>query len=469
MFWIVVAALILTTLLALLWPLLRRGNAADGEAREALALYRQQLRDLERDRERGLLLEAEAQEAKIEIERRILAAADTDQKSVPVKRAWRLAAMALIFAAPAFALALYAVLGSPELAQAPNAPAAVDRAASAADRAPLLARMAELRQRLEEEPDDLARWAELGRLAVQAEEYGAAAEYYGNALALAPDNAPLLASQALALIQAEDGLVTPQAAAGLQKALDREPKLPAPRYYLALARAQAGDLPGALAGWLALAKDTPKDAPWAGALEARLAETAQALGVDLEERLKELHASVDIPAGNGAAAGPQAAAAEEIEAIAQLDPEERAARVQSMVDRLAQRLEKHPDDFAGFMMLGRSRAALGDSARAVDAFARAVEIDPKSAEARAQYAIALLSSSADRPTSAEKAVQHLRQALDNDPDHAEALLFLGRIEAMRGNKDAALRHWRRLLIGLDPDSQDYAELKGQIAILEEKR
>ena len=69
---LLLAALTFAALLPVLRPLLRGGTAGPGREAYDQAVYRDQLRELERDIERGLLTEAEAVSARLEIQRRLL-------------------------------------------------------------------------------------------------------------------------------------------------------------------------------------------------------------------------------------------------------------------------------------------------------------------------------------------------------------------------------------------------------------
>ena len=104
--WFILSLMTAAAIFAVLWPLSRRGSApAQGQD---IAVYRDQLDEVERDRKSGLIGDAEAKAAKLEISRRLLAAADQAEpkkanpraKSQPSSDApaalWRRRAAALI-------------------------------------------------------------------------------------------------------------------------------------------------------------------------------------------------------------------------------------------------------------------------------------------------------------------------------------------------------------------------------------
>src|SRR6187431_2060552 len=113
MLWLVMALMTAAAIFAVLWPLSRRAPLRTGSD---VAVYRDQLEEIERDRSAGLIGEREAEAARVEVSRRLLAAADVavsaPQESSGRRRAVALAALLLL---PVGAGALYLTLGSPDL------------------------------------------------------------------------------------------------------------------------------------------------------------------------------------------------------------------------------------------------------------------------------------------------------------------------------------------------------------------
>src|SRR3984957_14396413 len=125
MVWLVLAGMAACAVLAALWPLLRpsRNATADPAANEA-AFYKAQLEEIRSDVERGLLpvVGDEAEGARAEAARRLIAAAAEPSEALPPARRTRLAAAALIAVGlPAIAFPLYARLGPPMLPDEPLA------------------------------------------------------------------------------------------------------------------------------------------------------------------------------------------------------------------------------------------------------------------------------------------------------------------------------------------------------------
>src|SRR3954463_703312 len=86
MLWLVLALMTAAAIFAVLWPLSRRGALRGGSD---VAVYRDQLDEIERDRVAGLIGEREAEAARIEVSRRLIAAADADAPAPPPDGATR--------------------------------------------------------------------------------------------------------------------------------------------------------------------------------------------------------------------------------------------------------------------------------------------------------------------------------------------------------------------------------------------
>ena len=126
-FWLIASAMTLSVLGLLLWPLLRRTTAmATGERENRLAVYRQQFAELEQDRENGVLNDELFQQARHELERRLLdetGIADTAPKAARWQLSSRLVATVLAIIIPTASVALYWKLGNPLAMTHPSASA----------------------------------------------------------------------------------------------------------------------------------------------------------------------------------------------------------------------------------------------------------------------------------------------------------------------------------------------------------
>jgi len=353
----------------LLVPLLshRRGPAARDDY--TLAVYRDQLAEIERDLSRGLLSAEETEAARAEIGRRILALkpADADPGSgaipgrpTPVGHAGNLTAATLaILLLPIAAWALYWQLGSPALPDQPFAergsagtrPVAHD-GAHLGDMKDALTRLA---AHLKDHPEDLTGWLLLARTEAGLGHYREAAEAYRHAVDLSGHRADISGDWGEALVLAAGGNVTPAARQAFEAGLNDKEAAPRSRYYLALAQMQQGDVKGALKAWGDLAADSPAGADWLALVHQRIAQAQSALKA---------------PGGRTQPAGAAATDA------ATVSPPERQAMINAMVESLAARLAQQPDDVEGWARLGRSYMVLGRPDKAHDAYARALKLKP---------------------------------------------------------------------------------------------
>jgi cytochrome c-type biogenesis protein CcmH len=371
------------TLAVLLLPLLARQRRAAGREAYNLAVYRDQLAELERDLERGQLDGEQAEAARAEIGRRILALG-LDEANVGTGARHVAAAVAAVLLLPVAALLLYARLGSPTL---PDQPFAERRGAAArpmADKAAHLdmqEALAKLRAHLQKHPDDLTGQLLLARSELGLGRYKEAAEAYGRAAEMSGHRPNISADWGEAQVLAAGGAVTLPARGAFTAALKDPENAPRARYYLALAQLQQGDPKAALQAWVDLEADSPTGAEWLPLLRQRIAEAAGALGIDpatLKTSGAAARADVAAKAQSSApspAPSPSAVAAA-AQASAGASPEEREAMINAMVERLAARLEQQPDDVEGWSRLGRSYMVLHRPDKAREAYARALRLRP---------------------------------------------------------------------------------------------
>ena len=371
--WIALGLMAILAVALLLPPLLRRPpeRPAAGAREHDLAVYRDQLAEVERDLERGTLDVQQAAAARTEIERRLLRARAREEKAGPGPRRAPLALAAVVAViVPAGALLLYLTLGAPGLPDLPLAARQEAEARRRADAAEFARLTEQLAAKMEQNPGDARGWIMLGRSYRLLGRYGDSADAFRRAVAAAggTEAAPpeLLADLGEALVFEAGGTVTPAAQEMFGRAAADPGQIKA-RHYLATARAQAGDLRGALALWRGVEADSPPEAPWLEPLRQQIRQVAEQIGV-APEAVPPEHAAGSI------AAVPGAPSREAAEAAARMSPEEREAFIRSMVDRLAARLRDNPDDAEGWARLGRAYQVLGDAAEAQAAFGKAAEL-----------------------------------------------------------------------------------------------
>jgi cytochrome c-type biogenesis protein CcmH len=269
MVWFVLAGMAACVVLAALWPLLRppRNATADPAANEA-AFYKAQLEEIRRDVERGLLPQGEAESARAEAARRLIASASEPAQAPPPARRTRLAAAMLIAVGlPVIAFALYARLGQPMLPDEPLA----SRKVAPQSNGEIEAAVAAVEARLAAKPDDGKGWAVIAPVYMRLERYAEAVHAYAEALRILGEDPLRRAAYGEALVAAAGGVVTDEARQAFDRALAEKPGQPQARYYVALAAEQDGKKTDAIRDYESLAADSPPDAPWVAMVNARLA------------------------------------------------------------------------------------------------------------------------------------------------------------------------------------------------------
>lgn len=475
LFWIIAAALTTLTVGFLVRPLMRgHAGSAAGRAGHDLAVYRDQLQEVDKDLARGLVDERQAEAARAEIGRRMLAAdAATRDRDRPAAGApARRLAMVLAVAVPLAALGLYIPTGQPEL---PGQPIAARERTADRPPAEVLQALDRLGRHLEANPEDLQGWLLLGQVYDRMGRFSESAEALRRALAISQGDPGVAASFAEARVKADQGVVGEEARRTFEAVLEHDPDDPRARYYLALARAQAGDFEDALERWSDLVRTSPADAPWLAVVSQRIAEMAGQLGRDVASVMPQPLPPAGPPSDHppvagvppSAEPGPQRGPTrEQMEQAADMTPEQRREMIRGMVASLAQRLEREPGDVDGWMRLGRAYQVLGEAGQAADAYARAAEAAPDRPEVLGAYAEALIDAAPgeELPT---PALDALRKVVELRPDDATALYFLGLDAARAGRSGEAAGLWERLLVQLDPAAPEHADLSARIEQLKQ--
>ncbi len=272
LFWIIAGVLTLAAAVVLAAPLFDTRKFKSEDA-FALEVYRDQLGELTRDEQRGLLTPEQARAAQIEIERRILAL-DEGKKFQPARPPSHHLTLAMAVILPLAGFGLYLMLGSPHL----PSQSAMERLAE--ERTRTSPEVQALEAKVEQSPSDAQSWIDLGRAYVDVERAKDAKDAFAKAMALGRKEPDLLRQFAHAAIVAEGGRVTTDAQAALQRVLSADPGDPTSRFFLALAKAQNQDVEGALADWLTLERQLPPEAPLRQLLAENIDKAARQLGKD---------------------------------------------------------------------------------------------------------------------------------------------------------------------------------------------
>ena len=273
--WIAMGALMALVLALLLRPLLRLSRSETAEP-AALAIYRDQLAEVEREAARGEVSAAEAETARRAIARRLLAVApEMAAKSAPPRRTVSLALLVLL---PASALALYLSLGQPELPAQPLSSRGEELAQAAALKAELSAAAAAVQAT----PNDPAAWRRLGIALVLAGERDAAIDAIQTALGLAGGLGPQWESETWAMvagaIMQRRGETPPMARQALARALELDPDNLLALYLTGIVLREDGRLKDALELWRYVDRAGGPDLVFRALLEAAIRDAEAALG-----------------------------------------------------------------------------------------------------------------------------------------------------------------------------------------------
>ncbi|MGH6981890.1 MAG: c-type cytochrome biogenesis protein CcmI [Stellaceae bacterium] len=257
---VVLLAALAVLVLGFVFVPLARGRAAGGRDRNlfARAVYRDQLAELTRDRERGLVDSGEEEAARREIERRLLATSDIASDTMATPRPMLAALLGLFVLA--IAAGLYIALGSPGDPDQPYAGRAAERAV-ASHRMPtdLNKAVADLEAKLKAKPDNLDGWILLGRTEAARRNWHKSADAMKHAVALAPTREDLVTAYGEIQVTADGGLVTPEARDAFAKALALDAKNARALWYLGLEAVQQRKVGMAQDYWRKLLAVLPAD------------------------------------------------------------------------------------------------------------------------------------------------------------------------------------------------------------------
>src|SRR5947207_5125105 len=266
--WLLFTLMTATVILVVLWPL-SGGRVAQASGTD-LAVYQDQIAEIARDRAAGLIGEGEAEAARVEISRRLLAAADrASADPAGMSLAWRgrLVAITALFALPIGAGGLYLALDSPGL---PDQPLAAKSDAPPEQRS-IEALVSQVERHLEQSPQDGRGWELIAPVYLRLGRFEGAVKARTNAVRLLGDSADREADLGEALAAAANGIVTVEAKKAFDRAIALDPENLKGRYYAGLASEQDGKPRDAAGIWRELLAQAPAGAPWAEVVRQSLA------------------------------------------------------------------------------------------------------------------------------------------------------------------------------------------------------
>ncbi|RUS60620.1 c-type cytochrome biogenesis protein CcmI [Pseudorhodobacter sp. E13] len=378
-FWAAAAAIALVVAVILIKALRRKPAEAAQSAVFDSQVYRDQLREIERDQARGVIAEDEAQRLRSEVARRLLAAdraeAVPEVSAVGPQSAVVIGVVAVVLAA---GFGGYAYLGQPGYGDLPlQARITVaeerraDRPAQAAlesalpPRPPLqqvdpsfLDLVEKLRAAVAQRPDDLQGQQLLARNEANLGNLTAAYKAQERVIAIKGDaasDADVL-TQATLMVQAADGQVSPEAEALFAKVLARSPKDDTALFFTGIVNMQVGRYDLAFRYWRDVMENAPDSSPWKPEVRARIESLAEVAGVRYQ-----------LPEEPGLR-GPSA---DDVAAAEDMSAEDRQAMIRSMVEGLNDRLATEGGSAEEWARLILALGNLGEKDRAAAIYAEA--------------------------------------------------------------------------------------------------
>jgi len=363
LFWIIIAVLTAGLAAILLFPLLRGATGELTDRAGEAAVYRDQMKELERDRASGLIGSEEADYARAEIGRRLLAvsakagvAVAAGSKPELRGRGHALATAFIILILPAIGLCLYIRTGSPGL---PSQPLQA-RLENPGNNLDLLVAKAE--RHLAQNPDDGAGWDLLAPIYLRGNRVGDADLAFRNAIRLLGETSERLSGLGETIIAESDGVVTEDARTVFARSVALQPDNPRAKFYLALALEQAGKSEDARAAFETLAQESPPGAPWLGLVGEHIVKNggapAAAAGTG---PLAATGAGANTPAP---LPGPTQG---DIAAAQNLSAGDQQQMIRGMVESLDAKLREDPNNLPGWLRLVRSYMVLNDKVKAAEA------------------------------------------------------------------------------------------------------
>ena len=364
--WILCAVMTAGAALVVLAPLARAARDGSPGGSHDVGVYRDQLAEVDRDVERGVIGSAEAEAARTEIGRRLIKAARVAEVTAPIPTAVppRVVTILALVGIPAVAVATYLALGQPDL---PDQPLEARRAVPAETRG-IDDLVAEAEARLAANPDDVRGWDVLAPVYMGLRRLDDAANAYRTAIRIAGSTVGREVGLGEALTLIAGGVVTAEARGAFDRAVAFEPDLVLPRLYLALALSQDGRNAEAAAAWGALVAGAKGDEPW---LERARAELAEAEGKSAGGP-RALGASPSVDASDSGAPAARGPSPDDVAAAGAMAPADRLKMIEIMVERLAERLATGGGSAEDWAKLVRSLSVLGrpDDAKAAAERAR---------------------------------------------------------------------------------------------------
>jgi len=275
-FWVIAVLLAAGALVFVLPPLLRRRRTAPGAAQDAtnVAVYRDQLRELEADLAVGTLARDQYDEARRELEARLLDDVRSSGTGARAAKPGRMAAVAAGIAIPLVSILLYLAVGTPNALL----PQPAGGEGHGITRQQIEGMVDRLTARLTENPDDATGWAMLGRTYAVIDRYPEAVSAYANAVKRSPPDAQLLADYADALAMTQGRRLQGEPERIIAQALKVDPKNVKALALAGTVAFEKMDFKGAIAQWRKILEVVPPDSDMADSIRDSIADAEKLAG-----------------------------------------------------------------------------------------------------------------------------------------------------------------------------------------------
>jgi cytochrome c-type biogenesis protein CcmH len=470
MLWVLFAFLTFTIIAILLVPLLKSsGVKSPARADYDIAVYRDQLKELEQEIERGLLSETQADAARAEVHRRMLAAEDAELKT-PLKRVredsrfTRLAAIVVIAVVlPLGAAILYSLLGSPQLTGKPyawrmqNDPEFV-----------VTAEVGKLETLLQNNPS-ASGYQRLAEMHFAARNYDQAVAADRRAISLGANDAMTWSELGEAVVLMNGGAVVPEALQAFITALGIDSRSERARFYIGLAEAQIGNLKQAVAIWRDLEKDSDPNAPWIPMLHEHITVFSKEGGFDPASVPPSPPSMANLNAAITAMMNAMhTQAGVSVPAASPSNNDSQDTMIHGMVAQLAARMEKNPDDAAGWQRLAHAYSVLGEKEKARTAIDHAIRLKPNDANMLLILAEIQLASAAPGDDTPKDFIATMRTVLKLDSENVLALYYVGLAEQKAGHVAQARTLWNKALLLAAADDPLAISIRNRLGIMSGK-
>ena len=289
LFWVICALLIVIALAFVLPPVLQRSQETktktDDERRQAnIAVYRDQLSELEADLRNGIIGEEQFAQDRDEIERRLLedTAQTGSKKTAPATVNARGTAYVLGFSIPFIAIIFYLNVGEPNLIENPavvsSPPTATAAGPMERSQEQIEANVEKLAKKLESNPNDAQGWTMLARSYSSMEKFSEAAGAYAKATDLTPRDADLWSEYAFATAMASGRSLQGKPMELINHALQVDPENAKALQLAGSAAFEAKDYKKAVDYWQRVLKKVPADSEVGKAITGRINEAKTLAG-----------------------------------------------------------------------------------------------------------------------------------------------------------------------------------------------